>query len=1190
MINNRYKINKKLGQGRSTVYLCTDVEYADSQIAIKILSPNASGEEINTFNQEFFILRKLNHPSIIKANELGSVVKVDKEDSEISIGSRFLTMEFSEGKELLHYKDLNNETNLKEIIKQLCSVLYYLHQSNYIYYDLKLENILVSSIKGRPVIKLIDFGFAKFIPDTNANEIRGTAEYIAPELLRKEKHDHRVDLYSLGILLYRIVYKKFPFETKNEIDIYKSHLESELKFGKSKYSSELIDLIKKLVNKEPDKRYTNAIQVLSAINIPIDESITQDWIPASVFSNRKDILTIIKTYLTDEKSGEVFVIKGSEGAGKTTLLDEIYLNNQNTVLISEDKSKTGMGFIRIFLKRIYYNSSVYPNLNGDERVRIEKFLSSPPENLQDEFKSIINKIASESKFILLLDGFNFYDEFTIEILKNILPLLQVNKIKIILSENTDHPVKSKIVNNLREISLSPFTDDQLNEFLNRSFYYLFPSEEFKKLILSYADLLPGNIIGFIKDTILLKILRFETDSIKIRSDEKADVLLKSSHEEIYAMRLNSLSDEEIETAELISAFSISIDVKSLSVMLSKKVDEVYTILLDLQTKNIIQQMALNSNPVFTTDGIKKFIYSKIQNKNVYHSGIVKLLNEKLPDFNQVELSRQNELAEDYRESYLILKSEIEKAGKVSAFSYQQKILEHLLNIPIEDEVKAELKFILCQTLFKLSDYKNTLQLIDELVKIITDREKILELEVIKGSCLIRLGDYDEGKKLLNMIIPRIKDKYSRLKLLVEISNAEFEQNKYDEATSLCNTIIDSEFSTGAEKGKCYNFLGLINIYRDNDLNSALGNFEKAVNEYRDSEIHLGVAKMEMNIGNIYNIKGEPKQAENYWNKSLEMNQSIGNIEQEAKLLLNFGVFHFGNLNFEKSEAFYQRASSIFLSLGNKAGNGLVQTNLGEIYFITCEYQKAITSLSEAKRIFETIQNFNECLEAFFILCKVYYTVGDYNTFDRLLGEYKEMSSRETVIKKYKDHLEFLKVVNLQDEIGLRNSIDTLKGIRKGYLERDESYNYFFTEILILKILIQLNEFKEALKELKSKEFVNLCKENAYFRAEQNYMLGVIASMDKNSELKSSIEYFISAYEIIKELNITEITWRILYMVTVNYAERGNIARAGDFIVYAKSVIDFIADKLTDPRLKLVYLDQPERHTAINTLNRISEQL
>jgi hypothetical protein len=94
----------------------------------------------------------------------------------------------------------------------------------------------------------------------------------------------------------------------------------------------------------------------------------------------------------------------------------------------------------------------------------------------------------------------------------------------------------------------------------------------------------------------------------------------------------------------------------------------------------------------------------------------------------------------------------------------------------------------------------------------------------------------------------------------------------------------------------------------------------------------------------------------------------------------------------------------------------------------------------------------------------------------------------------------------------------------------------------------------------------------------------------DSKLKQPIEYYLDAFEIVKNLEITEVTWKVLYAATVFYANRGNLGKAGEFLIYARSVIDYLTDKLTNPRLIMVYLDETERHTALETLNLIAEQI
>ncbi len=228
MINRRFLVKKKLGQGRSAVYLCEDSEQTGKNIALKVLPPNSSEEEAKIFKAEFQTIQKLDHPNIIQAYERGTVVEIS-DNEPVSVGSKYLAMEFFEGSELGSYS-IDDESMLKEILTQICSVLFYLHQSKYIYYDLKLENILVAKINGKPLIKLIDFGFARSQDEEKNDNVAGTAEYLAPEILKKEPHDHRIDLYSLGILLYRLIYKKFPFQSQDQLEIYREHIENDFEF------------------------------------------------------------------------------------------------------------------------------------------------------------------------------------------------------------------------------------------------------------------------------------------------------------------------------------------------------------------------------------------------------------------------------------------------------------------------------------------------------------------------------------------------------------------------------------------------------------------------------------------------------------------------------------------------------------------------------------------------------------------------------------------------------------------------------------------------------------------------------------------------------------------------------------------------------------------------------------------------
>jgi serine/threonine protein kinase len=97
-----------------------------------------------------------------------------------------------------------NEENARKIIKQILSCLNYLHANKIVHRDLKLENILFASEEQSDfTVKLIDFGFStKYERQTGMDIILGSPLFMAPELVKREIYDERVDIWSLGVLAY----------------------------------------------------------------------------------------------------------------------------------------------------------------------------------------------------------------------------------------------------------------------------------------------------------------------------------------------------------------------------------------------------------------------------------------------------------------------------------------------------------------------------------------------------------------------------------------------------------------------------------------------------------------------------------------------------------------------------------------------------------------------------------------------------------------------------------------------------------------------------------------------------------------------------------------------------------------------------------------------------------------------------
>ncbi|CAG8434475.1 7364_t:CDS:2 [Scutellospora calospora] len=180
-----------------------------------------------------------------------------------------LVLEYVPGGELFDYVndyyEKITEDEVKHIFLQLVNIIIYLHESNIVHRDLKLENILLDSTKKR--IKLTDFGLARFIkPNSPLLTTRcGSEEYAAPELISAPSYDGRkTDTWSLGIILYALLVGYLPFNQEvgqTRKQFFSKIVRADFKFPKQNVggkrgmiSESAKDLVKKILQTMPERR------------------------------------------------------------------------------------------------------------------------------------------------------------------------------------------------------------------------------------------------------------------------------------------------------------------------------------------------------------------------------------------------------------------------------------------------------------------------------------------------------------------------------------------------------------------------------------------------------------------------------------------------------------------------------------------------------------------------------------------------------------------------------------------------------------------------------------------------------------------------------------------------------------------------------------------------------------------------
>ena len=210
-----YKLERRIGSGgMGSVWYATraDAEF-NKQVAVKVLRGGMDSEDIlRRFRLERQLLASLEHPNIAHLIDGGSTAE----------GVPYLIMEYVEGTPIDEYCEtykLPISERLK-LFRALCSAVQYAHQNLIVHRDIKTSNVMVTR-GGVP--KLLDFGIAKVLQtdgggNTTANLAQTrpgmrpmTIDYASPEQVRGEPITTSTDIYSLGVLLYRVLTGKLPY-------------------------------------------------------------------------------------------------------------------------------------------------------------------------------------------------------------------------------------------------------------------------------------------------------------------------------------------------------------------------------------------------------------------------------------------------------------------------------------------------------------------------------------------------------------------------------------------------------------------------------------------------------------------------------------------------------------------------------------------------------------------------------------------------------------------------------------------------------------------------------------------------------------------------------------------------------------------------------------------------------------------
>lgn len=266
-VARRFELLARVGQGSmSKVWRARD-SMTGRMLAVKVLDK----AKTERFEARFVGLKKpgegeisisLQHRNIVKTIEHG-----------ITTGDEpYLVMEFVEGMALSYLVDVQNEQMREHCLSyviQLGEGIDYLHRQNWIHRDLCPRNVMVDQDN---VVKLIDFGLV--VPNTpdfqKPGNRTGTANYMAPELIKRQRTDQRIDIFSFSVTAYEMFTKRLPWDVpaQETLDTVLQHINkpptpiSELA---KQIDPRVADVIMKGLNSNPDARWQTMAELLNPL-------------------------------------------------------------------------------------------------------------------------------------------------------------------------------------------------------------------------------------------------------------------------------------------------------------------------------------------------------------------------------------------------------------------------------------------------------------------------------------------------------------------------------------------------------------------------------------------------------------------------------------------------------------------------------------------------------------------------------------------------------------------------------------------------------------------------------------------------------------------------------------------------------------------------------------------------------------
>ena len=1206
MINYRYEIVSRLGEGGSgEVFLVEDVLKRGQRYAIKILF-RPEDADIQFLN-EISLLTTLRHPGLLRVFDSGTIRHADETGLE---GRRFFTMEHIQGLDVLRfYQDISNDDGrvsfLHNIVAQSLDVLSYIHHRGIVHFDVKPENLLLLSQTGqdesRPQLKLTDFGFSVRHKHGDDLSLRGTLEYTAPELLRGQPYDHRIDLYSLGATLFHLVEGRCPFEASSSVDLIKKVLTSEPSFERlsDHRFKNILGVVQGLLQRDAAKRFPSAGEARQVFVSSSGYMQDREFVAKPAFVGREKELDAIASgtpWFREENSHSAIILSGPEGIGKTALIEELVhrIRAQEIPVFEMDSIEGGIPFEGIagilpileaeVLSRTGTNQSI---ARYSEIIEACSTSGAARKGLIDERERLVESVARafvESAnlfpFTLIADNAEGLDKESREILLTVARDAKRGTVLLLVAEREpEFHIEGALHINLGELdegrviqmASSVIDDGDLGEVVGKKLFGHF-----------------GGVPALVVEALHSIGLHLSRQvSAEQPTTDLADTLvagLPVALDDFLHNRFASLDREYQLVLELLSCLHFPASLEFLRSLFPFRPERLLDLLAFLEASELVESGGPGQTFSMSHERFKQVVYDSIKdNREETHRFIASVLegSDHGKSFTGLQELANQKVEGGYREEGA---KWFERAGdkgmSIGAYRRARKLYEDAAGLRSRQNGTASqrIRTKLAHAMFQGGEYRESVDLTTRLLA-----EGGLEpqstslLHRISGLSLSCLGEYEDAKTHLRCSLETSRDEREVLELQRELLGIDISLGNLVETEVSGLALLNRARQVGDRQliASICNDLGIATFYKE-EFDRSKRYFQDAMTIYTEANDHIHVADSLMNIGNVTSAGGNSIAAIDYWQQALRVSEEHGTLNQQWQIQNNIGIAHYKLKRYTEARDFYERARAIAVRIDSKQGTAFVLTNLGEVYFAECDYERALRSWEDALSAYRSMEDARGMVETLLQLIQVQLLLGDLAVVRKELDEVGAMIGEKD--------LESFKPSYLYQSGMFLFSCERFAEARKRFSMIVASGGEGQERVLLARIRIaecesRLGDTAGAIARIQDVLDAGEQGSLQHIVGESCLALGMLTNLRAGMPLT----YFKKGLEAIEKDPVSELTWQLAFGLGKEFQGRGQREKAKEALVKAKVVLHFIGSQFQSEERKKAYL-------AMGSRNRILEAI